>query len=613
MADGHQLIKEQLFFRKELMERVQWFIRLRWIAAALGLAAAWTAWLLGFPIAIRPVSALLLFCALYNTGFLVARHRLETFGAANVGHYIVFAHIQFALDFLTLFGLIYYTGGFFSPVLVFIFFHVMLTGILLAPLSSYIYSGIVVAAAGCMIVLQVSGFLPPAHPLLEHPLVHARVRFADMLAAYGIFAAAVLITAYLITSLKISLRSKGRELIAVSRELDASNAKLRALYEMVKEMHMCAELQALADSATRNAAVIMGVKACSIKLLDEQRRKLKFVSSYGLSEDYTAKGPIDIEKSPVNLRIVRGDKISIGRVDEEYAFQYPEDIRKENIASLICLPLRAEKMIIGVFCIYSGEPDFFTAQDVDFFSLMADLTAFGIENIRNQENKTWFLKKAAHQLRSPLNAAYSMLDMLVRQYRGPVHPEQQEVLQRCMTRISLLSEMVGDLLKIGIKRADAQKHGAVPVDVQKKLKEVAALYEQRASEKNIDFDLQIDETVPAVFADPQLFDDLFSNLISNAIKYTPPEGRVAAALAREGKMHILFEVSDTGIGIPEQDLSNIFSEFYRSENARQCTEQGTGLGLVIVKEALDALGGTINVESEPGKGSRFLCRFPAGR
>ncbi len=132
----------------------------------------------------------------------------------------------------------------------------------------------------------------------------------------------------------------------------------------------------------------------------------------------------------------------------------------------------------------------------------------------------------------------------------------------------------------------------------------------RASAENIRVDLQINESGPAVYADPPLLDNLFSNLVSNAIKYTPSGGTVSIGLSVENDRHVLFEVSDTGIGIPETDISKIFTEFYRSENAKAHPEQGTGLGLVIVKESLDSLGGTITVESQSGKGTRFLCRFP---
>ena len=104
------------------------------------------------------------------------------------------------------------------------------------------------------------------------------------------------------------------------------------------------------DSATRNAATIMGVKACSIKLLDEHRRRLRFCSTYGLSEDYVGRGSIDLEKSPINRSIIEGSFYAIGKIDQNDYFQYPEDIRKEGIASMLCLPLRVEKMVLGVFC-----------------------------------------------------------------------------------------------------------------------------------------------------------------------------------------------------------------------------------------------------------------------
>lgn len=610
MDQGHQLIKDQLFFRKELMERIDWFILLRWIAVALGLTGTWTAYFIGYPIAIWPISAILLFCSFYNALFFFTWRRYRLFRAGDIEYYIIFAHIQVSLDFFSLFAIIFFTGGFFSPILLFIFFHILLTGILLSPASCYAYAVVVLAAMAMMILLHITQILPPRPSLFQHITMPSSESLFDILSLYAIFSVTILVTAYLITSLKVSLRTKGRELLRVSKELDTSIIKLKALYGMVKEMHTCTDLRALTDSATKNAAIIMGVKACSIKLLDDQRRKLDFVSAYGLSEDYTKKGPIDIGKSPVNLRIVKGDRFSIGCIDEKEAFQYPEDIEKESISSLICLPLRVEKMIIGVFCIYSATPSFFSSEDVDFFSLMADLTAIGIENIRNQENKAWFVKKASHQLRAPLNAAFSMLDLLEKEYHGPVGPRQKEILLRCKARIQLLGEMVGDLLKIGIKRANMKMSTRFEVNVKKKLREVATFYEARAAGKNIRFQLQIDESVPTIQTDPQILDHIFSNLISNAIKYTPDGGSVSVQLSMDNKKYIVFDIADTGIGIPDSDLSNIFTEFYRSENAKECTEQGTGLGLVIVKEALDGLNGSITVESRIGKGARFISRFP---
>lgn len=108
--------------------------------------------------------------------------------------------------------------------------------------------------------------------------------------------------------------------------------------------------QRLMDSATRLAATIMGVKACSIKLLDEEQRYLRFASTYGLSQDYLSKGAVEVAKSPINKKIIEGAFYAIGSIREKDYFQQPEDIRREGIVSMPCLPLKVEKRILGVFC-----------------------------------------------------------------------------------------------------------------------------------------------------------------------------------------------------------------------------------------------------------------------
>jgi len=94
------------------------------------------------------------------------------------------------------------------------------------------------------------------------------------------------------------------------------------------------------------------------------------------------------------------------------------------------------------------------------------------------------------------------------------------------------------------------------------------------------------------------------------VKYTPPGGKVRVKLSPENGEGIRFQVSDTGIGIAADDIPRLFTEFFRSANAKQFVEEGTGLGLVVVKEILDRLKATISVKSTPGAGSTFICRLP---
>jgi len=323
-----------------------------------------------------------------------------------------------------------------------------------------------------------------------------------------------------------------------------------------------------------------------------------------------AKEGIEVAKSPINRKIIEGSLSAIGKIDEKDYFQYPEDIRREGIASMMCLPLAVEKMVLGVFCVYSAHSHYFSDDDVIYFSLMADLTALSIENLKRDLDKTWFLQKAAHQLRSPLNTVLSMLNLIRNLRHGPVTEKQEKTLNRSVKRLQILGDVVADLLKLDLKRSNLPKiilHPVTPAEILNRLREP---YRILAAEKKVDVAFDIEESLPRTLADEQLVDELFTNLISNAVKYTPPGGKVHVKLSPENGEGIRFQVRDTGIGIPADDIPRLFTEFFRSANAKQFVEEGTGLGLVVVKEILDRLKGTISVKSTPGEGSIFTCRLP---
>ena len=608
---GYELVKEQLFFRKELIERVSWFIRLRWIAVGAACVGAALGYFAGAKLPYVPIGLIFLFIIIYNFLFYFIWRHLQSTQPQAVQSFTIFAHAQIAIDLFALYAVFYFTGGIHSPFFIFVLFYIILAGILLPPLSCFVYALLVILAAAGLLGLQKASILPSQPGLFDSHVFPRDLGLQDTLMAFAIFAATLLVTAFLITTIKLSLRAKGRELLRVSKELDSGNVKLRALYQIVKEMGLCDELKQLMDSATRNAATIMGVKACSIKLLDDLRQRLTFSSTYGLSQDYLSRGSIDLDKSPVNRQIIEGSGYAIAKINEKDYFQYPEDIRKEGIASMLCLPLRVEKMVLGVFCVYSDVDAGFGDEDIHFFSLMADLTALAIENLRSELNKTWFLEKAAHQLRSPLYAIDTMLKTLRQGYLRSDPAQQEKMLGRCGQRIANLSELINDLLDLGLKRMDVSRTAKQPANVKDLLKTIVNLYQPRASAKQLNLSCSIQEDVPPVMADEKMIDELINNLISNAIKYPPAGGRVRVSLTSESSNRLRLEVADTGIGIPEEEIPRLFTEFFRAENAKTHTEEGTGLGLVIVKEILDRLRGTISVTSKLAEGTCVTCFLPA--
>jgi len=150
------------------------------------------------------------------------------------------------------------------------------------------------------------------------------------------------------------------------------------------------------------------------------------------------------------------------------------------------------------------------------------------------------------------------------------------------------------------------------VDIAEVLEGVSDLMRARAEEKDLFFSVQIEPDLPPVKANVEHMKQLWTNLISNAIKYTEPGGIVVVSLAQNPN-YVVGTVRDTGIGIAPEDIPRIFDEFYRTENAKAVERQGTGLGLSIAKRIVETYGGRIWVESELGKGSKFTFVLPKSR
>jgi len=280
MRLGYELVKEQLFFRKEMMERVSWFIRLRWVAVGAGFftsCAAFVLWDIRFPL--TPVTCILGGVLVYNIIFYGVWRRLDRYKTQSVRPYTLFAHTQISMDLVSLFALIYLTGGTQSPLLIFVIFHVVLTGILLSIASCFIYTGIILLVTGSFIAVQYVYGLPHVLFIPPSPFSPVSSDLAGMTVLFLVYAVTLLGTAYLITSIKLTLRTKGRELLSLSKELDQRNTMLTSLYEMVRNMGLCTDLKDLMDIATRSASKIMGVKGCSIKLLDDAGKTLRFAST----------------------------------------------------------------------------------------------------------------------------------------------------------------------------------------------------------------------------------------------------------------------------------------------------------------------------------------------
>jgi len=221
--------------------------------------------------------------------------------------------------------------------------------------------------------------------------------------------------------------------------------------------------------------------------------------------------------------------------------------------------------------------------------------------------KTSFMLMVTHELRAPLAAIQSYLQLILKGYISP--EKQNHALGRASERASELLNLIADLLELSQARAqpaEADLQWVHPDDV---LQSVVELMQAQAQEKGVKLEVEVASDLPKVRVTPRDMKGVWTNLVSNAIKYTESGGSVAVSLQR-GEGGLAGSVQDTGIGIPAEDLDRIFDEFYRSENARAVGSGGTGLGLSIVKRIVENYGGRIWVESILGEGSKFAFVWP---
>ena len=238
---------------------------------------------------------------------------------------------------------------------------------------------------------------------------------------------------------------------------------------------------------------------------------------------------------------------------------------------------------------------------VNYNTMAAQLET--LDKSRNQ-----FVSNASHELKTPLTSLKVMLETLIYQPEMPTEL-RTEFMQDMDHEIDRLSGIITDLLTLS--RLDSNQKSALQIracDLSELTESIARRLTPIAEQRKQSLQLNVGHGLSAQ-VDADRIEQVFYNLIDNALKYTPEGGKIQVRLRREGKS-LIWQVEDTGIGIPEEDIPHIFDRFYRVDKARSRETGGTGLGLSIAQQLVQLHGGEISVESRQGKGSIFTVRLP---
>jgi signal transduction histidine kinase/HAMP domain-containing protein len=219
-----------------------------------------------------------------------------------------------------------------------------------------------------------------------------------------------------------------------------------------------------------------------------------------------------------------------------------------------------------------------------------------------------FVATVSHELRTPLTSMMGFLEMLREGEAGPLTDEQKRFLAIVYRSSERLQRLVGDLLFVARLDASGLQLQFAPVAVDDIVRDCVESASALARSRELELRAELD-SVPPVHADRERLGQLVSNLVSNAIKFTPAGGEVVVRTFTRDSYAVI-EVEDTGVGIPEQEQERLFQRFFRSSTASEHAIPGTGLGLVISKAIAEAHGGGIVVRSAPGEGTCFRVRLP---
>jgi two-component system phosphate regulon sensor histidine kinase PhoR len=363
--------------------------------------------------------------------------------------------------------------------------------------------------------------------------------------------------------------SKAIEYTRALEDIANTRSRIRVMVNRLSDGVMCADKHK--QVALANPAFLRMIGSCETEVVG--RRTESFI-----------KEPLVLEMIDTALAMPKDEFIEL---TEELCRQR-RDGSEEMVLNVRCAPFRDRRgLTLGTITVLH---DITTQKQVE-------------------KMKSDFVSMVSHEIRSPMNSVLMQIKVILDGLAGDVTIKQAEILGRASQKIQNLVAMSSELLDLAKIESGLIVLEKEPVDMVAIIEEQFDFHQARAVAKGLDLVLAPLPHLPRIFANRQNMEEVLSNLITNAILYTPPGGRISVnAWVENDSLHI--RVSDTGIGIPAEDLDRIFSRFYRVKNEKTRHINGTGLGLPIVKSIVEAHQGSIEVDNRPDGGSAFTVDLP---
>jgi two-component system sensor histidine kinase GlrK len=281
-------------------------------------------------------------------------------------------------------------------------------------------------------------------------------------------------------------------------------------------------------------------------------------------------------------------------------------------ARRISRPLK--KLVLGLFRVGRGE--FHGVLDVrapkEVRELVQTFNWMATRLAELDRMKADFIAHISHELRTPLTGIQEGTALLLEQIPGPLTVTQQQILGVVRNHSTRLAHLITSILDLSKMEADMLEYVRVQSNLTMLLEQGVEAVQLMAQKKRLHIEVRCTSPLPCLCLDAARMQQVLDNLLSNAVKFTPEGGtiRIVAGVQEAGQRWVEIRVSDTGEGIPAEDVTRVFDKFYQSSSHRQERQQGTGLGLTIARHIVEAHGGQIWAESRVGEGATFVVRLP---
>jgi signal transduction histidine kinase len=424
--------------------------------------------------------------------------------------------------------------------------------------------------------------------------------------------------------------------------------ELEGLHEISRAFGAMTDIQETYGRLTRRIAELIGARQCVISLYDPATREmLGQAPGHGVPDAIirTFRYRVDTLRMAWNFR-VQGPMVK-NHPDELHPAQR-EYLRPFGVFNVTVVPLVLEGRIIGMVSM-GNKPGGFSQDDIRLLTVFAAQAAVAIQNARLYTHletaaaqleakvrertaeleatyrqlaasharlreldqlKSDFLGNVSHELRTPLASIKGFVDNLLDGVAGPLAERQRHYLARVRDNADRLSRMVSDLLDL--TRIEAGKVELWPqaLDPSGAVGDAVESFRPLARTRGVELRVDRQPSRP-VWADPDKVQQILTNLVSNAIKFTPAAGRVTVRVRPQGEAAVRVEVEDTGPGIPPEDRERVFDKFYQVGRVDGDRPGGSGLGLTIARHLVELHGGRVWVDSAVGAGSTFVVVLPA--